>query len=197
KAIRLLAEQHLIKQDYRVDSSKNHVFIPLSRKLSKTEITQLSNQLEAAEQVEHLFFLRQRRAGTLKDSLHERIPQKLLASLPSSYDIIGDIAVLDLPPQMSTYENIVANGIREVNKNVSVILAKTGSIQGKERILPTRHVAGENRTVTVHRESGCVFKVDLSKAYFSPRLSHEHERIAGLVEEGEIVTDLFAGIGPF
>jgi tRNA (guanine37-N1)-methyltransferase len=39
--------------------------------------------------------------------------------------------------------------------------------------------------------------VDVAKAYFSPRLSYEHNRVASLVNEGETVVDLFAGVGPF
>jgi tRNA (guanine37-N1)-methyltransferase len=39
--------------------------------------------------------------------------------------------------------------------------------------------------------------VDVSKAYFSPRLSYEHERVASLVKDGETVIDLFTGVGPF
>jgi tRNA (guanine37-N1)-methyltransferase len=37
----------------------------------------------------------------------------------------------------------------------------------------------------------------MAKAYFSPRLSHEHQRVAELVGKGESVVDLFAGVGPF
>jgi tRNA (guanine37-N1)-methyltransferase len=49
----------------------------------------------------------------------------------------------------------------------------------------------------VHREFGCQYHVDLAKAYFSPRLSHEHERVAAQVQASETVVDLFAGVGPF
>ena len=49
----------------------------------------------------------------------------------------------------------------------------------------------------MHREFGCQYHVDIAKAYFSPRLSHEHERVASLVQDGEVVVDLFAGVGPF
>jgi len=58
-------------------------------------------------------------------------------------------------------------------------------------------IAGVDKTKTVHREHGCVFHVDLARAYFSPRLSHEHNRVASFVEEGETVLDLFSGVGPF
>jgi tRNA (guanine37-N1)-methyltransferase len=39
--------------------------------------------------------------------------------------------------------------------------------------------------------------VDVTRAYFSPRLSTEHSRVASSVENGETVIDLFAGVGPF
>jgi tRNA (guanine37-N1)-methyltransferase len=39
--------------------------------------------------------------------------------------------------------------------------------------------------------------VDLSKVFFSPRLSTEHQRLANLVEDRERVVDMFAGVGPF
>jgi tRNA (guanine37-N1)-methyltransferase len=58
-------------------------------------------------------------------------------------------------------------------------------------------IAGEHKTQTVHREFGCQYHVDVAKAYFSPRLSHEHQRVASLVQSGETVVDLFAGVGPF
>ena len=38
---------------------------------------------------------------------------------------------------------------------------------------------------------------DVAKAYFSPRLSTEHMRVASLVQQNETVVDLFAGVGPF
>ena len=46
-------------------------------------------------------------------------------------------------------------------------------------------MAGENKTVTTHVESGCIFSVDVSNCYFSPRLSHEHMRVARQVSDGE------------
>ena len=39
--------------------------------------------------------------------------------------------------------------------------------------------------------------MDPTKVYFSPRLSQEHWRIAQQVKEGEVVVDMFTGIGPF
>src|SRR5438552_14740080 len=52
-------------------------------------------------------------------------------------------------------------------------------------------------THTTHKTYGCLFGVDLSKAFFSPRLSTEHQRVVQMVEKGERVVDMFAGVGPF
>jgi tRNA (guanine37-N1)-methyltransferase len=56
-------------------------------------------------------------------------------------------------------------------------------------------LSGERRTETIHREHGCVFKIDLEKCYFSPRLSYERLRIAELIEPQEVVVNMFAGVG--
>ncbi|HZY46947.1 MAG TPA: methyltransferase, partial [Candidatus Bathyarchaeia archaeon] len=46
-------------------------------------------------------------------------------------------------------------------------------------------------------EGGCRLKVDIAKAFFSPRLSTEHLRVAQQVKPRECVVDMFAGVGPF
>ena len=40
-------------------------------------------------------------------------------------------------------------------------------------------------------------KLDVKKVYFSPRLATERKRLAKQVKDGEIILDMFAGIGPF
>jgi len=40
-------------------------------------------------------------------------------------------------------------------------------------------------------------KLDVNKVYFTPRLSHERERIAKQVKKGENIGAFFAGVGPF
>jgi len=49
----------------------------------------------------------------------------------------------------------------------------------------------------VHIEYGCRLAVDLTKAYFSPRLLEEHNQVAQKVSDGELIVDLFTGVGPF
>ena len=49
----------------------------------------------------------------------------------------------------------------------------------------------------VNKENGCLFKLDLSKVMWSKGNNNERLRIARLVEDGETVIDMFAGIGYF
>ena len=70
-------------------------------------------------------------------------------------------------------------------------------VKGDFRIRDLEKIAGEGTSETVHKEFGVKLYTDPSKVYFNPRLSSERSRIAGLVKDGEIVIDMFAGVAPF
>ena len=82
-------------------------------------------------------------------------------------------------------------------KSARCVFEQEGGIEGDFRLRKLRHLAGEDRTMTVHRENGCSFRVDVAKCYFSPRLATERMRIAEEAAEGESVLNMFAGVGPF
>jgi tRNA (guanine37-N1)-methyltransferase len=84
-----------------------------------------------------------------------------------------------------------------VSKNVKTVLAQESPVAGDFRLRRLTHVAGENKTSTIHKESSCVFSVDVATCYFSPRLSHERMRIARMVKPNETVVNMFAGVGCF
>ena len=73
---------------------------------------------------------------------------------------------------------------------------KIDHIQGTKRE-PVYNILYGNETETVHKENGCLFKLDLSKVMWSKGNNNERLRIAKLVEDDEIVLDMFAGIGYF
>ena len=47
------------------------------------------------------------------------------------------------------------------------------------------------------RENGVPFEFDFSQVYWNPRLSTEHERVVSTLNRGDMVLDVFAGVGPF
>ncbi|MCL4429185.1 MAG: class I SAM-dependent methyltransferase family protein [Chloroflexi bacterium] len=131
----------------------------------------------------------------LRDKLSEALPMEQLSRVYSSFDIVGDIAIV----KHGNIQNPQAVGeqIMAIHRNVKTVLTPTTRITGDFRVRELKLLAGEDKTVTVHKESGCTFKVDVEKCYFSPRLSYEHSRIAALVLPGEVVVNMFAGVGCF
>jgi tRNA (guanine37-N1)-methyltransferase len=117
--------------------------------------------------------------------------------ISSGVDFVGDIAILRLGEFNAKEKAKVAKAILGQVKNVRVVMEQKGGIEGEYRLRKLKHLAGERRTLTVHRENGCAFKVDVARCYFSPRLSTERLRIAQLVKKKEHVLNMFAGVGPY
>src|SRR5437899_9211051 len=124
------------------------------------------------------------------------VPPAMRRSLPSSFDVVGDIAVIKIPEELREHRRAIGEAIRRWNPRIGVVLEDRG-VKGEHRIREIDVIAGERRTTTVHTEHGLHYRVDLSRAYFSPRLASERKRIADLIESGETVADPFAGVGPY
>jgi tRNA (guanine37-N1)-methyltransferase len=133
----------------------------------------------------------------LRQILSEFLSSDELVYIYNSYDIVGDIAILRLTETSRKFGRIAAGAIMSVHKNVKTVLAQTSPIHGDFRLRKLEYIAGEDKTATVHKESGCLFLVDVEKCYFSPRLFHERMRIAKQVKNGEVVVNMFAGVGCF
>ncbi|HDD69650.1 MAG TPA: class I SAM-dependent methyltransferase family protein [Candidatus Bathyarchaeota archaeon] len=129
--------------------------------------------------------------------LAEVLPEHVLSDVYNSYDIVGDIAIIRLTRETLQFGEKIAETIMKIHRNVQTVLAQTSPVHGDFRTRKLEHVAGENKTVTLHKESGCLFSVDVEKCYFSPRLSFERMRVAKQVRDGEVIVNMFAGVGCF
>ncbi|MCW4031649.1 MAG: class I SAM-dependent methyltransferase family protein [Candidatus Bathyarchaeota archaeon] len=137
--------------------------------------------------------------------MRKRLPKTLsgfrsfeeMGKFCNSFDIIGDIAIIKLPCNSAVNAKTAAKAIMSRNKNLKTVLLQTSPVSGDFRLRCLSHVAGENKTSTVHKELGCLFFVDTAKSYFSPRLSYERMRIAKLVKPNETIVNMFAGVGCF
>jgi len=131
-----------------------------------------------------------------------RAPTKLsrwgeLSSFESGIDVIGDIAIVKLRPGVGGKEGALAEAILEEMKSVKCVYGQEGAIEGDFRLRKLRHLGGEERTTTLHKENGLRLRLDVETCYFSPRLSTERLRVAELVADGEKVLNMFAGVGPY
>lgn len=196
EAVVALKKLQLLDSGVKIKIVNDAIVLPLRRIPETIELENLKQMLGKFNMVEDKFLPRLPRPKSLSQVLASILPEPE-EHLPVSFDIVGDIAILDNDPKTKLLAKSIAEGIMEVHPNVHSVFLKTGPIAGPDRIIPLRYLAGENRTITTHRESGCLFRVDISKVFFSPRLSNEHMKIARQVRDGEHVLDMFAGIGPF
>lgn len=124
-------------------------------------------------------------------------PPDLAKKVVRSFDIVGDIAIIKVPSGLAEYRLSLAEALLEELPYIKTVLRQSSPHAGDYRLRELEWLAGEPRTTTIHSEHGCRFKVDLAKAYFTPRLSYERLRVASLANEGELVFNMFAGVGCF
>ena len=135
--------------------------------------------------------------GDLKDTLRGKLPLEELNSIYKSFDVIGDIAIIRIPEILLHRSEIIAEALMQQHKHIKAVWRQSSPVSGDFRLRELEWIAGEKKTETIHREHGCVFKVDIKEAYFSPRLGFERMRIANLVKDNEVVLNMFAGVGSY
>jgi tRNA wybutosine-synthesizing protein 2 len=159
------------------------VGIPVTRRPERTEVRELRR--EGGEP----------RARTLSDHLRERgWTEGEVERAPGSWAVVGSVilvAVADCPRPAEFGEALLAT-----HGGVDTVLAREG-IDGTHREPEVRVLAGEGDTETVHREHGTEYALDLAAVMFSPGNKAERRRMGEVVETGEAVLDMFAGVGYF
>ena len=81
-------------------------------------------------------------------------------------------------------------------KAIKTILEKKGKIKGRLRKISTTYLAGEKTKEVLYKENNCIFRFNIDKTYFSPRLSNERKEIASQIKKGDEVLVMFAGVAP-
>ena len=197
KALLLAKKLNIINTNLRVMTKDKVLAIPLIRRPSLEEIEALRTHLQEISFSIENFQTREITSLSLTEVLEKDIPPNLLASLPRSLDIIGKIAIVGLPPELGAYKELLGEAILKVNNKIEVVLSKAGPVDGRLRLRKLELIAGSGKTETIHKEHRCIYHLDPTTVYFSPRLSQEHWRVAQKVQEGEVVIDMFTGVGPF
>ncbi len=205
--IKKLQALNAIDSNFKIHTRDNSIFIPL-----KQEIENLPDLLYGYE---FKFFvahkndenLKERRFfhnKSLKETLKKIIPSEYHNILPRAFDIIGDIAIIELNRNEQTplrpYISKIGQVMLKNHPNIKSVYEKASDIEGVYRTRKFDLIAGTNNTVTIHKENLCTFIVDIEHTFFSPRLAYERQRIANLDTEfnsNGIIWDVFCGVGPF
>jgi tRNA (guanine37-N1)-methyltransferase len=197
KTIKLAVNLGLLERSLKIMPQDDSLLIPLAQKPIPAQVREIQKALPKYSLSVHKFLVQTRPSQTAFEAAADRLPPHLLASFPRSIDFVGEIAVVEVPEELWEHKALIGEAVLKAHKHVRTVLAKSSAVKGVRRLREYEVIAGVPTTVTVHREHGCTYHLDLSTAYFSPRLSHEHLRVASQVQENETVVDMFAGIGPF
>lgn len=180
-----LLELGLLDIGRRIRRDGDIVFIPVTSDRAKELGFEMADEeLETRDVIETDY----RKVAEVPDDVRER--------LPTSFDIIGEVAIIRLDDDLAAYADKVGQALMRTFPRLRTIALDQG-VKGELRVRELRVVAGEPSTETMHQEHGVRLKVDPAQEYFNPRLANERMRIASLVRPGEKVVDMFAGVGPF
>jgi tRNA (guanine37-N1)-methyltransferase len=133
----------------------------------------------------------------LKKLLENILSSKENDELISAFDQIGNIIIVRIPDSLLSKKKIIGETLLEQVKIAKSVFYQSSAVEGDFRTRNLEILAGEDNTETEYKEFGCKFTVDVENAFFSPRLSTERERIANLIQDGEVMINMFAGVGMF
>lgn len=194
KIRRVLLDLSLLDMDKKIKRIDDFVFIPLVYTPNK----KLMEELESyeVEIVDTNFEIHKKGPKSLKSILKGKIEDDKVEEIKKSFDIIGEIVILEIPEEFEDYKYVIGDAALKFTKRRSVY-RKTSEIKGIIRTRELEHIAGQDKSETIHKEFGSRLLLDVKKVYFSPRLATERRRITDQIKECETVIDMFAGIGPF
>jgi len=184
-----LKESGLLAKNYRVDRTKTDVYLPLVPRKHHALLEQYPVVQHAFPQTPKLPSFREKVEGLLTPTE--------LAELNTAMDVVGDIAIIEIPTTLVKKEILIANALLASQLSIHTVVKKIGGHEGVYRLQQYQYLAGKNTKETLHKENGLTFHLDIEKTYFSPRLSHERLRIAKLVAKNENVLVLFSGIAVY
>jgi tRNA (guanine37-N1)-methyltransferase len=184
KVKRELMAKGLLDDGFSNSKDKEFIFFPVKKRFD-SDFSFMEKELKE-------------RAGrkNLKDSLGEKLTKEELEAVGRSMDVVGSIAILEIPEELKSREKMIAGEVLRLNKNIKTVLRK-GRHEGAFRTQKLEHLAGENTKETIYKENNVSLKLDVEKVYFSPRLSNERKRIMKLVKKDEAVLVMFSGCAPY
>ncbi len=178
-----LADSGILDTGYKISRNGEFLDIPV-----------LCDSFEGREAIDSEAEETESRPTDYKEILD--FPDWLNEELPSSYDIIGDLAIIKLSDALAPYKERIGEAMMEATPSIRAVMMDSG-VKGEFRIRELEKIAGTGTPETVHKEFGVRITVDPSLVYFNPRLATERARVALCVKDGEKVIDMFAGVAPF
>jgi len=134
----------------------------------------------------------------LKENLKEELSREELGLLPRGFQTIGSVMILKLQLDLLEKKLLIANACLDLLPYIKSVFINLGKVKGEFRE-PEKieFLVGENNPIVEHKEHGVIYKFDLTKIMFSKGNLKERKLLATFVKDGEVIVDMFAGIGYF
>ena len=181
-----LMEKQLMNMDYKIKTNDEYGFIPINSSDFKENYEIVDINLDEIK----------RYPKNITQLLKDDLTSSEIEDLKTSFDIIGDIVIVEIPQNLENKKSKIGRATLEFTKRKSVYVKKS-AIHGTIRIRDLELIAGEDNPITIHKEHGTRLKLNVKEVYFSPRLATERKRVSDSVLENENILDMFCGIGPF
>ena len=189
-ALQHLIEHGLLDDRRRISRTEQEVHIPITKPPETFPFA-----FEIVEQQEIVPRDYPTPIAEIRARIEEELPGIDVAMLPASWEKIGDVLILRFPDGFSDKRQ--AAGIYADVLDCRAVLEVTGGISGVMRRPQVKHLWGDTDTETTHVENGVSYRLDPQRVMFSSGNVDERIRMASVASPGEVVVDLFAGIGYF
>ena len=147
---KILIKKKLYDKRYNIQKEKGFVYFPIKKKIKiyGTEIVRIK-------------FSKISNKTNLKKTLLKKLTGKEISKLISSYDIIGSIAIIEIPIILEKKEKLIAKEILKFNKNIKTVLKKSGIHLGEFRTQKLLWIAGKKTKETLYKENNVLMKINL------------------------------------
>ncbi|KAF5279979.1 hypothetical protein FQR65_LT15117 [Abscondita terminalis] len=115
----------------------------------------------------------------------------------SSFSQVGHIIHLNLREHLCSYKGIIGEVLLDKIPRTRTVVNKVDAIDNTYRNFEMEKLCGDDDMQVKIKENNCEFEFDFSKVYWNSRLGTEHERIVKMLKSGDVLFDVFAGVGPF
>lgn len=116
---------------------------------------------------------------------------------PNAYSKVGHLVHLNLRDNLLPHKNFIGDVLLDKVAQTRTVVNKLNTIDSTYRHFAMEVIAGEKDTMATVSENGCRYKFDFAKVYWNPRLSTEHQTLVSFLNSGDVLYDVFAGVGPF
>ncbi len=134
----------------------------------------------------------------LQEELKGRLSDEELKNISRGFQTLGKVIIVKLNPILHKKKELIGESYLKLLPAINSVYLNKGKIEGDFRT-PEKieFLAGIDDPVVKHKEHGVVYELDITRIMFSKGNLYERKYLASLVQDDEIIVDMFAGIGYF